>query len=68
MTNSNLLNQYIQDSGLKKMKIAELLGITLQSLSRKTNNETEFKQSEIKILCETLGINTAKEINAVFFV
>ena len=67
MTNTKLLIQFINNSGLKKGKIAETLGISLFTLKRKIKNETEFKQSEIQKLCELLNINTAAEKESVFF-
>lgn len=67
MTNTKLLIQYIHNSGLKKGKIAKTLGISLFTLKRKIDNETEFKQSEIQKLCELLSINTASEKESVFF-
>lgn len=67
MTNTKLLIQFINNSGLKKGKIAEMLGISLFTLKRKIENETEFKQSEIQKLCKLLNINTAAEKESVFF-
>lgn len=67
MTNTALLNKYIQNSGLKKAKIAETLGITVFSLAQKINNIREFKASEIKKLCDLLGIHESEDKDSVFF-
>ena len=67
MTNSALLNAYIENSGLKKYKIANSLGITREALWRKVNNRQQFKASEISILCSLLKINKACDKELVFF-
>lgn len=67
MTNTELLNLYIQKSGLKKAHIAMVAGIPQASFSRKINNERNFTPEEIVTLCKLLGIKTLKERDAVFF-
>lgn len=67
MTDTKLLSQIITDSGYKKGHLASLLGITVTSLWQKTHNVREFKASEIKILCDALGINSARDIKRIFF-
>lgn len=49
------------------MYIAEKLGIDRFSLYKKIRNETEFKASEIKNLCEILSITDDKTISEIFF-
>lgn len=66
MTNTSLLEQYIEKSGYKKSFIAEQLGITSYGLTLKINNKSEFKASEITILCKLLKIG-AKDREAIFF-
>lgn len=66
MTNTSLLEQYIEKSGYKKAYIAQQLGITSYGLSLKINNKSEFKASEMTILCSLLKIN-AKDKEAIFF-
>ena len=56
MTNIELLNQYIDKSGLKLQAIADALFITRWALYQKLNNKSSFKQGEIKKLCEILHI------------
>ncbi len=66
MTNTALLEQYIEKSGYKKSFIAEQLGITAYGFSLKVNNNSEFKASEMSILCKLLKIN-ARDKEAIFF-
>ena len=66
MTNTALLEQYIEKSGYKKSFIAEQLGITAYGFTLKVNNKSEFKASEMTILCNLLKIN-AGDKEAIFF-
>ena len=66
MTNTSLLEQYIEHSGYKKSYIAQKIGRTAYSFSLKCNNKSEFTASEIEILCKLLGIGV-KERMAIFF-
>lgn len=66
MTNTVLLEQYIEKSGYKKSFIAAQLGITTYAFMLKVNNKSEFKASEITILCKLLKIS-AKDRDTIFF-
>ena len=66
MTNTSLLEQYIEKSGYKKSHIAKELGLTAYGLALKINNKSEFKASEMLILCELLKIG-AEDKEAIFF-
>ena len=66
MTNTALLGKYIEKSGYKKSFIAEKLGITSYGLALKINNKSEFKASQITILCKLLKIS-AKDRETIFF-
>ncbi len=66
MTNTSLLMQYIDKSGYKKSFIAAQLGITTYAFMLKVNNKSEFKASEITILCKLLKIST-RDREAIFF-
>ena len=66
MTNTNLLEQYIERSGYKKSFVAKQLGITAYGFARKVNNKSEFKASEIETLCNLLKIG-ARDKGAIFF-
>ena len=66
MTNTSLLEQYIKESGYKKSYLAKQLGITAYGFALKINNKSEFKGSEMSILCKLLKIS-AKDKEAIFF-
>lgn len=66
MTNKDKLEKYIERSGYKKAFIAQKLGITRYALILKINNKSEFKATEIEILCTLLKIGV-KERMAIFF-
>jgi hypothetical protein len=66
VTNTSLLEQYIEKSGYKKSFIAQQLGITAYGFTLKINNKSEFKANEIAILCKLLKIN-ARDKEAIFF-
>ena len=68
MTNTELLTKRIEESGYKRSYIAKAIGLkSTYGLSKKVNNETEFKASEIEKLCELLNIDTLEERKAIFF-
>lgn len=67
MTNTELLEKVIEESGYKKSYIAKTIGITRYCLTRKIRNENEFKASEIIMLCNLLGINDTMEKERIFF-
>ena len=66
MTNTNELNKVIKESGLRKEKIANDLGISLGSLNNTIANRTSFYVGEIEILRKTLKLNE-KQFNSIFF-
>ena len=61
MTNKELLDDYINKSGLKISFIAKKLGISVQSFGQKRNNISSFKAAEIYVLCDLLDITTDKD-------
>lgn len=67
MTNTKLLKEYIEKSGLKLTYIAESLGISRSALWKKINNASSFDQYQIEKTCALLGIHTLKEKEAIFF-
>ena len=67
MTNTVELERLITDSGLKLGYIAERLGITRQALWMKIENQTEFKPSEIQILCDLLSVDSLEKKEIIFF-
>ncbi len=67
MTNTKLLQEKINTSGLKVSFIADYVGISRQLLWKKVNNKTPFNQYEIEKMCEVLRITSLKEKEAIFF-
>ena len=67
MTNTKLLKEIINGSGLKMGYIAEFVGISRQLLWKKINNLTSFNQYEIERMCKVLKITDLKRKEAIFF-
>ena len=67
MTNTELLEKKIAQSGLKKSYIAKSIGLSPYGLTLKIQNTNEFKASEIAKLCILLGIDDLEERSAIFF-
>lgn len=67
MTNTELLKEKIEKSGLKIGFIADYVGISRQLLWKKVNNLTPFNQYEIDKMCAVLQITSLKEKEAIFF-
>lgn len=65
MTNLELLNEKIRDSGLKLNWIEEALGLSYMGLKRKLSGETEFKVSEANKIAEILNLSK-EDFNAIF--
>lgn len=66
MVNSNALKNIIEKKGMKYLYLAKKLNLSAYGLSKKINNETEFKASEIVKLCEILKIDVI-ERDGIFF-
>lgn len=67
MTNTELLEAKIKESGLRKNYIAEKLGLSPFGFANKVSGKTEFKTSEVASLCELLNISTLSEKEIIFF-
>ena len=67
MTNTKLLEELIEKSGLKKSYIAKAIGLSAYGFAKKIRNESEFKTSEINGLCEILHIKSLEEKELIFF-
>lgn len=65
MTDSKKLKGSIDDSGLKKVFIAEKLGLSYQGYLKKENGQSEFTGKEITILRDLLNL-TNKEVAEIF--
>lgn len=67
MTNTELLELKIRESGKKKKYLAARCGLTPNGFRNCCRNLAEFKTSQVSILCEELGIKTLTERQAIFF-
>lgn len=67
MTNTELLDKKIKDSGKTKLFIASKLGISREAFYKKLRNKNQFKQDEMVMLCKLLDIETLEEFHAIFF-
>lgn len=67
MTNTELLMDFIKKSGLKLGFIADQMDLSRFGLSKKINNDSEFKASEIEKLCNLLDITSLEDRERIFF-
>ena len=68
MTNTQLLEEKIRQSGYKKSYIAKVIGLkSAFGLAKKIRNENEFKAGEINALCNLLKIESLEEKELIFF-
>ncbi|WP_418305654.1 DUF739 family protein, partial [Phascolarctobacterium faecium] len=67
MTNTRLLEEIIDKSGLKRGKIASELELSYSALNKKINNQVSFKANEIQKLCEVLSITDLRLKDDIFF-
>lgn len=67
MTNTELLELKISQSGKKKTYLADKVGLSLAGFRNCCINKAEFKASQIQTLCEELEINDLNEKQLIFF-
>ena len=67
MTNTELLNQLIQEKGLKKVFLAKEVGLSPQGFYNCVHNLAEFRASQIERLCDLLGVESLEQKEAIFF-
>ena len=67
MTNTALLEEFIQKSGKKKMYLAEKVGLSSAGFRNCCINKAEFTTSQVSILCNELGISRLTDKEAVFY-
>lgn len=67
MTNTVLLEQIIEEKGVKKGKLVKALNTSYGWLKKKINNEKPFTAEEIQIICEVLGIEDLELRERIFF-
>lgn len=67
MVDTLYLEKVIKDSGKKKSYLAGKCNMSIQNLRLKATNKSDFKSSEIDILCTELGITKLTEKEKIFF-
>lgn len=67
MTNTALLKEKIEASGLRTDYIYESLDISRTSLHNKMSGKTQFTLDEVQKLCDILGITSLREKENIFF-
>lgn len=67
MTNLELLEAKIKESGKKKTYLAEKIGLTYAGFRNCCLNKSEFRTGQVKKLCEELNIESLEERQAIFF-
>lgn len=60
--NANLIRAKIKEKGLTQREVAQKIGISNNSFSRKLLGKRDFRLSEIRLLCEVLCIENGQEI------
>ena len=66
MANTQLIEEYIRDSGYKMQHVARALHISSSALHNKLQGQTQFKLSEAESLSAMLGLSM-RERDACFF-
>ena len=66
MTNTSLLKDYIRRSGYRKSYIAKCVGISAYTFALKCENKSEFKATEIDVICELLKIGIEDRMSIFF--
>lgn len=67
MTNTELLEQKIVESGKKRSYLAAKIGLSYAGFRNCVTNKADFKAEQIAILCFELGITKLSEKEAIFF-
>lgn len=68
MVDTQLLQEKIAQSGLKREYIANSLGLSREGLWKKLREGTEFTPSQIKIWCDLLRIEDPDERKQIFLI
>lgn len=67
MTNTELLEHWIKQSGKKKGFLAEKVGLSRAGFRNCCINKAEFTTSQVGILCNELGISRLTDKEAIFY-
>lgn len=66
MLNTNKLRGKISEAGLSQRKLAQLIGISENTISSKMNHHSCFDTNEIDRICKALGITSDSEKVEIF--
>lgn len=67
MTNTELLERKIAESGKKKGYLASKCGLSRTWFLKCVKNQAEFKTSQVNILCRELNITDLTEKEIIFY-
>ena len=67
MVDTALLEEKIEQSGLKVSFIVDALGISSQAFYKKKDNKTPFRKSEIYVICDLLKITYTADKMKIFY-
>lgn len=66
MVNTIEFAKAVDKSGMTLRAIAKRMGISYQSLYRKSRNKTIFRISEVEMFCRIVGVSTKTEKEQIF--
>ncbi len=66
MVNRNLLKAAIARAGMTQEKLAERIGISANTLSKRMLGSSPFNTDEIDMICEVLNIHGSEEKAIIF--
>lgn len=67
MVDTQLLEEEISKTGLKKSYLAEKCGCSMQALRLKIKGKYDFTNTQTDILCRELGITSLQKKEKIFF-
>lgn len=67
MTNKELLEKFIENSGKKKKYLAAKTGLSYAGFRNCCINKAEFTTGQVDILCKELGITRLTDKEAIFY-
>ena len=67
MTDTKLLDEWIERSGKKKKYLAKKVGLSNAGFRNCCTNKAEFTTGQVGILCEELSIRRLTDKEAVFY-
>ena len=67
MVDTQLLERFIEKSGKTKSHLARQMGCTIQSFRLKATNKSDFRLSEVEVLCDELRITRLTDKERIFF-